>query len=59
MSTVNFTVTRNDKKYVLDQNGELSEVAVNTPGFEFNSNGSYKGMLIEQERENICLQSED
>ena len=59
MSAVNFSVVRADAKYVLDENGDLSSVAANTPAFEYNANGSYKGLLVEDDSENLCLQSED
>ena len=59
MSTVTFDVVRASTKYVVDENGDLSQVAANTPAFEYNADGTYKGMLVEQQRENICLQSED
>ena len=59
MSTVTFDVVRASTKYVLDENGDLSQVAANTPAFEYNADGTYKGMLVEEQRENICLQSED
>ena len=59
MSTVNFTVVRADTKNVLDENGTISSVAANTPAFEYNANGTYKGLLVESASENICLQSED
>ena len=59
MSTVTFDVVRASTKYVLDENGDLSQVAANTPAFEYNADGTYKGMLVEDQRENICLQSED
>jgi len=41
------------------KNGDLSQVAVDTPAFEYNSNGTYKGLLVENASENLCLQSED
>ena len=59
MSTVIFDVVRASTKYVVDENGDLSQVAANTPAFEYNSDGTYKGMSVEEQRENICLQSED
>jgi hypothetical protein len=59
MSTVTFDVVRASTKYVVDEDGDISQVAANTPAFEYNSNGTYKGMLVEEQRENICLQSED
>jgi hypothetical protein len=58
MSAVNFSVTRADTKNVLDENGTLSSVAINTPAFEYNANGSYKGLLVESASENLLLDSE-
>lgn len=58
MSTVNFTVVRADTKNVLDENGTLSSVAANTPAFEYNANGTYKGLLVESASENLLLDSE-
>jgi len=58
MSAVNFSVVRADTKYVLDENGDLSSVAANTPAFEYNANGSYKGLLVENASENLLLDSE-
>ena len=59
MSTVTFDVVRASTKYVVDENGDVSQVAANTPAFEYNADGTYKGMSVEKQRENICLQSED
>ena len=58
MSTVTFDVVRASTKYVLDENGDLSQVAANTPAFEYNADGTYKGMLVEEERENGIRNSE-
>ena len=58
MSTVTFDVVRASTKYVVDENGDLSQVAANTPAFEYNSNGTYKGMLVEDQRENGIRNSE-
>jgi len=59
MSTVTFDVVRASTKYVVDENGDISQVAANTPAFEYNADGTYKGMSVEEQRENICLQSGD
>ena len=59
MSTVTFDVVRATEKYVVDENGDISQVAANTPAFEYNADGTYKGMSVEEQRENICLQSGD
>jgi len=58
MSTVTFDVVRASTKYVVDENGDLSQVAANTPAFEYNADGTYKGMLVEEERENSIRNSE-
>ena len=58
MSTVTFSVARNDIKNVVDENGDLSQVAVNVPSFEYNANGTYKGMLVESTSENEIRNSE-
>lgn len=58
MSTVIFDVVRASTKYVVDENGDLSQVAANTPAFEYNADGTYKGMSVEEERENGIRNSE-
>ena len=58
MSTVTFSVARNDIKNVVDENGDLSQVAVNVPSFEYNANGTYKGMLVESTSQNEIRNSE-
>jgi hypothetical protein len=47
MAFGDFTVDRNDKKYVLGSGGSYVEYAEDEPAFEFNSDGSYKGLLVE------------
>lgn len=42
-----FTVVRSTVKRVLNSAGVLSEVAINTPAFEFNTDGTYRGLLVE------------
>jgi hypothetical protein len=42
-----FTVTRASTKNVLGSNGLYQSVANNVPAFEFNTNGSYRGLLVE------------
>ena len=54
-----FTVDRNSTKYVLGSGGTIISYATDQPAFEFNSDGSYKGLLVEPAATNICLQSED
>jgi len=59
MAFGDFTVDRNDKKYVLGSGGTIIEYAEDEPAFEFNTDGSYKGLLVEPAATNICKQSED
>ena len=54
-----FTVDRNSTKYVLGSGGTIIPSATDEPAFEFNADGSYKGLLVEPAATNICLQSED
>ena len=54
-----FTVDRNSTKYVLGSGGDIISYATDEPAFEFNADGSYKGLLVEPAATNICLQSED
>ena len=42
-----FSVVRSTVKRVLNSSGVLAEVAINTPAFEFNSDGTYRGLLVE------------
>jgi hypothetical protein len=59
MSTFgNFTVTRASTKNVLGSNGLLQSVANNVPAFEFNANGSYKGLLVEPGATNLLTYSQ-
>jgi len=59
MAFGDFTVDRNDKKYVLGSGGTIIEYAEDEPAFEFNADGSYKGLLVEPAATNVCTQSED
>ena len=54
-----FTVDRNSTKYVLGSGGDIISYATDEPAFEFNADGTYKGLLVEPAATNICLQSED
>ena len=54
-----FTVDRNSTKYVLGSGGTIVSYATDEPAFEFNADGSYKGLLVEPAATNICRQSED
>jgi len=59
MAFGDFTVDRNSTKYVLGSGGDIISYATDEPAFEFNADGSYKGLLVEPAATNICLQSED
>ena len=54
-----FTVDRNSPKWVLGADGYLKEYIADAPAIEFNADGSYKGVLVEPQSVNDCLQSED
>ena len=54
-----FTVDRNSPKWVLGADGYLKEYANDEAAIEFNADGSYKGVLVEPQSVNLCLQSED
>ena len=47
MAFGDFTVDRNSAKYVLGSGGSYVSYATDEPAFEFNSDGSYKGLLVE------------
>jgi len=59
MAFGDFTVDRNSTKYVLGSGGKIIPSATDEPAFEFNADGSYKGLLVEPAATNLCLQSED
>lgn len=44
--------TRTSNGYYLDANGNMSVASANTPRFEYYSNGSFRGLLIESQRTN-------
>ena len=54
-----FTVDRDTVKYVLNSSGDIASVAIDTPAIEYNTDGSFKGLLVEPAATNVCLQSED
>ena len=58
-TNADFTVDRNSTKYVLGSGGTIISYATDEPAFEFNADGSYKGLLVEPAATNICKQSED
>ena len=47
MAFGDFTVDRDTAKYVLGSGGSYVSYATDEPAFEFNSDGSYKGLLVE------------
>lgn len=53
------TVDRDFTKRVLGSAGTLVSYGTDEPAFEFNADGSYRGLLIEPAATNLCLQSED
>jgi hypothetical protein len=59
MAFGDFTVARTSVKYVLNASGVLASVAANTPAFEFNTDGTYRGLLVEPAATNLALQSRD
>jgi hypothetical protein len=54
-----FTVDRNSTKYVLGSGGNIISYATDEPAFEFNADGSYKGLLVEPAATNLISRSED
>jgi hypothetical protein len=58
MAFGDFTVVRSTVKNVLNSSGVLASVAVNTPAFEFNTDGSYKGLLVEPGATNLATYSQ-
>ena len=59
MAFGDFTVDRNSTKYVLGSGGDIISYATDEPAFEFNTDGSYKGLLVEPAATNLCLRSEN
>jgi hypothetical protein len=47
MAFGDFTVARTTVKYVLNASGVLASVAADTPAFEFNADGTYRGLSVE------------
>ena len=58
-NTADFNVDRNGTKYILGSSGTIIPVPPDKPAIEFNTDGSYKGLLVEYPATNICLQSQD
>jgi hypothetical protein len=57
MAFGDFTVTRASTKNVLGSAGTYVSVANNVPAFEFNTDGSYRGLLVEPGATNLALNS--
>jgi hypothetical protein len=58
MAFGDFTVTRASTKLRIGSNGLYGSVANNVPAFEFNTDGSYRGLLVEPGATNLALQSQ-
>jgi hypothetical protein len=54
-----FTVTRASTKLRIGSNGLYGSVANNVPAFEFNTDGSYRGLLVEPGATNLALYSQE
>jgi hypothetical protein len=59
MAFGDFTVTRASTKLRIGSNGLYGSVANNVPAFEFNANGSYRGLLVEPGATNLALRSQE
>jgi hypothetical protein len=59
MAFGDFTVTRASTKNVLGSAGLYVSVANDTPAFEFNTDGSYRGLLVEPGATNLALRSQE
>jgi hypothetical protein len=59
MAFGDFTVTRASTKLRIGSNGLYGSVANNVPAFEFNADGSYRGLLVEPGATNLALNSQD
>lgn len=59
MAFGDFTFARAGTKRVLNSSGVLAEVAANVPAFEFNTDGTFRGLLIEPAATNLALWSRD
>jgi hypothetical protein len=54
-----FVVTRASTKLRIGSNGLYGSVANNVPAFEFNTDGSYRGLLVEPGATNLLLRSQE
>jgi hypothetical protein len=52
-----FTVTRASTKLRIGSNGLYGSVANNVPAFEFNTDGTYRGLLVEPGATNLIVRS--
>jgi hypothetical protein len=59
MAFGDFTVTRASTKLRIGSDGLYGSVANNVPAFEFNTDGTYRGLLVEPGATNLALQSQD
>jgi len=59
MAFGDFTVTRASTKNVLGSAGLYVSVANNVPAFEFNTDGSYRGLLVEPGATNLLQRNRD
>jgi hypothetical protein len=58
MAFGDFTVVRSTVKNVTNASNILEEVPINTPAFEFNFDGSFKGLLVEPGATNLLTYSQ-
>jgi hypothetical protein len=58
MAFGDFTVTRASTKNILGSAGLYVSVANDVPAFEFNTDGTYRGLLVEPGATNLALQSQ-
>ena len=56
-TNADFTVDRNSTKYVLGSGGTIISYATDESAFEFNADGSYKGLLVELAATNVMFPS--
>lgn len=59
MSLVKFNVSRGTPKYLINSEGILESGSDNLPGFEYNTDGTYKGLRVERQVTNLQTYSED
>jgi hypothetical protein len=59
MAFGDFTVTRASTKLRIGSNGLYGSVANNVPAFEFNADGTYRGLLVEPAATNLVLYSQE